>query len=569
MIVAELSGKRPYVTRKRHLKVKSGCLTCKWVISHSAEPTNPFNPSLRSRRVKCDETRPSCLRCIKFGTNCGGYTSPIRFTPQQSKAILLRKPLTQTLPEVPSSSRFDNDEQFKYFEIFSKSTAYELFPNVEMGTLRLMFLQTCEFKDSIRLAVIALGALEMTSQAPRSTASHHYQYAIKQYARAIKSAQMDVELDIRTACITSLVILSFEGWVGNHEAAVKQIRIGTRLLKEWKERYRERTMSGVPTSEPSDEENVLSHVFTRLSIQMRSPPREHPPHSLASLPPLQIDVPESFGRMPKSFCTLAEAGKFYNAIVRFAVTFVSQALPRIARASSLTGTYSVGKAEKVIPPEIAKAQAALTEGLRRWMSAFSPLKTSHNFKSLAEKKASLTLELHMKATYMGTVKSLAQDELVFDDYYDMYKDIVNLSEDLLLSSKSSEVPKFRFDSGVIIPLWFTGHKCRDPILRRRVISLLIKYPRREGVWDSVFAGLIIDCLRGFEEEYMENGKVPGWARIRTTSFDVDLKTRIVDFRCQQRVSATSEEVVMRQKTFDYYIHTGIALEHVGALFARS
>jgi hypothetical protein len=447
-----------------------------------------------------------------------------------------------------------------------------------------MLLQACESKDSIRHAVIALGALDMTSQASRpqrhtrytthgnygNTTSYHYQHAIKEYARAVKYAQIDGEKDFRMALITSLVILSFEGWIGNHEVAVQQIRIGTRLLKEWKERYRERTISGFSMPAPSDEENLLSHVFTRLSIQLRSPPADRPPQSSVSspLPPLKIDGPECFERMPKSFNTLIEAGKFYSAIVRFAVSFVAQGLPRIARVSSLTGAYAVGVTGEIIPPEIAKAQATLTESLHRWMAAFDPLKNSREFKTLDEKKASITLELQMKATYMGTIKSLAQDEQVFDAYYEIYSDIVNLSEALLKCSNASKVPKFSFDSGVIIPLWFTGHKCRDIILRRRVISLLLNFPRREGVWDSVFAGLVIECLRGFEEEYIEDGKIPEWARIRSTNFDVDLEKRTVEVKCQQRTSATSSELVTKRKTVDYYVHTGITLEQVGAIIAR-
>jgi hypothetical protein len=482
-------------------------------------------------------------------------------------------------------SRFESEDESRYFEIFSTNTAYEIFPNVEMGRLRLMFLQASESMDSVRRGLAALGALDLTSQAswPKglvrhaalgihdygNTASHHYQYAIKEYARAIKYAQTEGEKDFRAALITSLVILSFEGWVGNHEAAVQQIRIGTRLLNEWKERCREEAISGFPTPAPSDEENTLSHIFTRLSIQLRSAPLERPPQSStpSQLPPLKFDDP-GFARIPKSFNTLADAGKFYDAIVRFAVSFVSQGLSRIARASSLTGTYAVGVVSETIPPEIAKAQTTLTDGLHRWMTAFGPLKDNRQYKTLDEKKAFITLELHMKATYMGTIKSLAQDELVFDAYYDIYRDIVNLSEALLNCSNASKVPKFSFDSGVIIPLWFTGHKCRDPILRRRVISLLLNFPRREGVWDSVFAGLVIECLRTFEEEYMVNEKVPGWARIRSTSFDVDLEKRTVEVKCQQRTSETSERMVTRRKTVDYYVHIGVTLEQVGAIIAQ-
>ena len=501
---------------------------------------------------------------------------------QRPKQVLLPKfhsiRSQQTPYAAPSVTKFQNEEESRCFEIFSRNTAYEIFPNVEMGRLRLMFLQACEARDAIRHAIIALGALDMTSRvrsqgnvrdAARrdfgSTASRHYKYAVQEYARAIKYAQEEGGQDLRTALMTSLVILAFEGWIGSHEIAVQQIRIGTRLLMEWKQQQKQASTPG-----PSDDENLLSHVFTRLSIQLRPPPKDQPPQASppTPLPPLKIDMPPSLQRMPLSFSTITEAGVYYGLIVRFAVTFVSQGLPRIARAGSLTGAYTPGSASEVIPPEIAQAQLALTESLHQWMAAFAPLKNGTEFKQLEQRKACITLELHMKATYMGTIKSLAQDEMVFEAYYDIYKDIVDLSEALLNCSPASKIPKFCFDSGVIIPLWFTGHKCRDPVLRRRVIALLLTYPRREGVWDSVFAGLVIECVRGFEEEYIDGRKIPWWARIRTTNFDVDLEKRTVEVQCEQRTSPLSDETVIRRKTVDYYVYTGITLEQVGAVIAR-
>ncbi|KAH6695858.1 hypothetical protein BKA61DRAFT_531494 [Leptodontidium sp. MPI-SDFR-AT-0119] len=558
--------KKSHGSRRSHPKVKSGCLTCK------------------DRRVKCDEQRPFCKRCIRFGVQCDGYPLPKRAKSvvQRPKAILLPKfhniRTHQTPYAAPSLTKFESDEESMCFTIFSKNTAYEIFPNVEMGRLRLMFLQACEARDAIRHAIVALGALDMTSRvrsqghirdAARrdfgNTASHHYQFAIQQYAKAIKYAQLEGGRDFRTALMTCLVILSFEGWVGNHEVAVQQIRIGTQLLMEWKERQKE-----IPAPKPSDDENVLAHVFTRLSIQLRPPAKNRPPQPSAptSLPPLKIDVPQSLQKMPLTFISLGEAGNFYGLIVRFAVTFVSQGLSRIARKGSLTGAYTPGAASEPIPPEVIKAQAVLTDSLHQWMAAFAPLKNGAEFKDLDQKKACITLELQMKATYMGTIKSLAQDEMAFDAYYHIYRDIVDLSEALLNCSPASKVPKFCFDSGVIIPLWFTGHKCRDPVLRRRVIALLLTFPRREGVWDSVFAGLVIEVLRGFEEDYIDGGRVPGWARIRTTNFDIDIEKRTVEVQCQQRTSATSFDTVIRRKTVDYYVYTGITLEQVGAVIAR-
>ncbi|KAH8651519.1 hypothetical protein BGZ60DRAFT_187241 [Tricladium varicosporioides] len=51
----EAEGQKVRKTRASKPKVKTGCQTCK------------------IRRVKCDETKPACLRCVRFGHKCDGY----------------------------------------------------------------------------------------------------------------------------------------------------------------------------------------------------------------------------------------------------------------------------------------------------------------------------------------------------------------------------------------------------------------------------------------------------------------------------------------------------------------
>ncbi|KAK5627350.1 hypothetical protein RRF57_003065 [Xylaria bambusicola] len=45
----------PVKRRATHAKARTGCLTCK------------------RRKVKCDEAKPCCARCIKAGHKCAGY----------------------------------------------------------------------------------------------------------------------------------------------------------------------------------------------------------------------------------------------------------------------------------------------------------------------------------------------------------------------------------------------------------------------------------------------------------------------------------------------------------------
>jgi len=114
------------------------------------------------------------------------------------------------------------------------------------------------------------------------------------------------------------------------------------------------------------------------------------------------------------------------------------------------------------------------------------------------------------------------------------------------SPTSAQTPKFSIESGVIVPLWAVGNKCRNKAIRQRAIAVLLNYPRREGIWDSRLAGNIVQCKMDYEEEHRMGDEIPGWARIRSMSFELDHKRRAASLECQQRTSEFSEPVTRRK-----------------------
>ncbi len=57
----------------------------------------------RTRRVKCDETKPSCLRCEKFGHKCDGYVQKEAKSPTMGRTTA--RTLVSKSPISPTSSR--------------------------------------------------------------------------------------------------------------------------------------------------------------------------------------------------------------------------------------------------------------------------------------------------------------------------------------------------------------------------------------------------------------------------------------------------------------------------------
>lgn len=86
-----------------------GCLTC------------------RMRKVKCDEQRPSCQRCLSTGRTCDGYTA-LPFTRSDLQAAVKRArytrgpPNTALLSTLLSDAAFGDTLERRYFQFFRCST---------------------------------------------------------------------------------------------------------------------------------------------------------------------------------------------------------------------------------------------------------------------------------------------------------------------------------------------------------------------------------------------------------------------------------------------------------------
>jgi hypothetical protein len=153
--------------RKRRYgpKSKMGCFTCKQVdISHLIYPllTSP-----RIRRVKCDETRPGCLRCKAFGTKCDGYPEDTISENLPLKLATLAplfnrhlgsKQLTGMISPTPSLDLNLDEIEMKYFQSFVEDRFNR--PRSLSGEWLNVVLQECHATASTRHATGKSGLLK-------------------------------------------------------------------------------------------------------------------------------------------------------------------------------------------------------------------------------------------------------------------------------------------------------------------------------------------------------------------------------------------------------------------------
>jgi hypothetical protein len=155
----------------------------------------------------------------------------------------------------------------------------------------------------------------------------------------------------------------------------------------------------------------------------------------------------------------------------------------------------------------------LIADMKRWCTAFEVLSKILYSNGGSIMVSAAVLKIHLTTLYLCLVDTSQVGEMIYDEYPDEFGEIVNLAE-MVLRAGAMNVTRFCFDLGVIVSLQFTSQKCRCTGIRRKAIALLLESPRREGAWDSLFAGRMMECAADVEEEFMKDGHVPGWARIR-------------------------------------------------------
>ena len=226
--------------------------------------------------------------------------------------------------------------------------------------------------------------------------------------------------------------------------------------------------------------------------------------------------------------------------------FVAKGHPPTSNIQNSARTYPVNVFMGDNSPEIIWQQQMFLGTVYHWMAPFAPLKKLVNIKNRQEYAAMINFELIIKTLYVCGLLSYAEDETISQSETRMYRDIVDLSAALLNNSPPLTATKslrLCFDAGVVIALWSVGYKCRDSSIRRKNISLLLTYPRREGICDSSFARRVIECIMNFGEEYAKSGYTSGWPRIRWTMFEVDLERRTAMVEYDQHISNWSDALV--------------------------
>ena len=175
------------------------------------------NSSKKRRRVKCDEAKPKCNRCLNVGVECDGYP---KFHQDMRPRPLLPLQIPGNLSVAPFSGiQCQNEFEFKHFQHFQNEIALDLSGALDKLNWNRIIISGCRLEPHVLTAVVAISALsvsrklnrEAKDEASRANAIRYRQLALKHHEKSLQVMRetLGKRPDVRSALGACLMVCFF------------------------------------------------------------------------------------------------------------------------------------------------------------------------------------------------------------------------------------------------------------------------------------------------------------------------------------------------------------------------
>ncbi|KAH7382016.1 hypothetical protein BKA64DRAFT_218449 [Cadophora sp. MPI-SDFR-AT-0126] len=514
--------------KKRRLglpKVSTGCKTCK------------------KRHVKCDEGKPLCQRCLRFGFVCDGYET------KASKAVrpavrrdLLPKPrhasitthpaivpavqremvserlntddrwgpahLLFNVPAAISSSPRQSPEALQYFQYFRQESVNELSGGWNEPLWQTYLLQACHQEPFIYNMALTLAAQGRSERLKRGTyvsdtSHHHEMYSLKQYSSSLRDIRQYLasgnQPDVRMFLLASLLIFIFEFKQGNLDTAVKQVRSTLALFKNMRSIRSPVIVYDHDIRCPETLEEVIIDMIARLDKQgflLQAKQSSNNENKIVATTVLGMihRSPDSIV-VPSDFPNVFTARRYISFLQywgrpNFANDAIKHALRHIAKI----------RGQELDGPDLGRlvpAQEFLDRFIetKQWHTAMDKLLGRLQPRRTSEYRCALSVKIQGLATLLVMACEIGfrmetSTNMAMEEVQTKYGSVRGLCEEMLhLGRLVVHDPEFLkcyvFDFGIIMCIFIILFATYDHDLEEQTVQILKDMrPRKEGVWDS-------------------------------------------------------------------------------------
>ncbi|CAG9975249.1 unnamed protein product [Clonostachys byssicola] len=438
---SELCKPTPKRSRVVVSQSSRGCVTCK------------------TRRVKCDEQKPLCRRCIQAGRLCGGYS-------HKSKSSSALQPALRTGVKVDS-----NVERLSHLAAHVLSLNNEGLPAQEDEVWGRVFLQLSNKNECVKAAAAAFGAayelsLNDTIEKVPGSAWRYYGSALTMLQSGLKDDGVEPE----SLALASLILACVEVLSQHEHNAFAHFLGAVQILTR---AYQRR--SGAPSS---DFLNKIKDGVVNANLLLGG-------YALSQTPQLMYVV----------FQDAAPGNNLFDKpelAIDAAMLCLQRSYQFISSASRLQYKHPSWKEyNSALCQDQNKALAECDYMLDGLAELITRLQAQHSSSTVTQKDWEILAELYALRTQLtaNTIFILCIDtpfETAYDEHLDKFRSIVSdaaASARLRRWSKPSAFKRFSTRLGIVSPLYFTILKCRDPALRNVAVTMLSEQDR-EGPADG-------------------------------------------------------------------------------------
>ncbi|KAK7228052.1 hypothetical protein V2G26_000222 [Clonostachys chloroleuca] len=436
------STRKPSVKRSRVVVSQSsrGCVTCK------------------TRRVKCDEQKPLCRRCIQAGRLCGGYS-------HKTKSSSALQPALRTGVKVDS-----NTERLSHLAAHVLSLNSEGLPAQEDDVWGRVFLQLSNQNECVKAAAAAFGAayelsLNNTIGKVPASAWRYYGSALTLLQSGLKEESTEIE----SLALASLILACVEVLSQHEHNAFVHFLGAVQILTRAHQRQR---------APSSDVLNKIKDGVVNANLLLGG-------YALSQTPQLMYVRFQDAAPTTNVFDTPELA-------INAALLCLQRSYQFISSASRLQYKHpSWKKYNSAMCEEQNKALAECYSMLNGLAGLITRQQSRHSSSTVTQKDWEILAELYALRTQLtaNIIFILCIDtpfETAYDEHLDKFRSIVSdaaASARLRRWSKPGAFKRFSTRLGIVSPLYFTILKCRDPELRAVAITMLGEQ-NREGPADG-------------------------------------------------------------------------------------
>ena len=553
---------------------------------------------MRIRKVKCDQGRPACHRCLSTGRTCDGEigtgaVSAVRQRPivprpgdshrclaaVVSRSTIDSHPITPTVykiisPWVDLASDLSDYEihGFRHFEVLTAPAMGMMLPSSAWISVAL---QMSSQHPAIFHAITATGTLARSLTVlihpsfPRPVLNHMAEEAALQFRKAIRVLRESVDRVVSSSVAIEPILLScllcvcFEAFRGRKSAAVSHARLGWNIVEDY---------SRTANMDRSPSAAFFKSIYPQHAgaYALFDDKEHHDMHCCQ----------EDLNTLPNGFSSVEEATNSLVNLTKHAEHFRTELLQlaktRITRTARLRGL------SEEVSFCLAACLSKTVSMSRLQQSRLEQLKTAHTQWRQAYTRYQDTsprvddkahLILHIRHFYSAFALATCRDtkELLADQFLGEFEDTLACVERYLTIVRGKQIETRRpspegqpnhstfFGFSILPALHLIAHKCREPHLRSRALHILSTAHKQEGL---EYSGLFAMYAQAVTE--IENRKGSTLAQRRRESNHQHLQSKILpeEARIADCVTTGQGARGIFRLTCARYVHENVGTQEV-------